>query len=156
MSMDEKAAPTSVENIERCIFLIRGHKVMLDFHLAVLYGVETKNLNKAVKRNSDRFPADFAFQLAAEELTNLKCQIGTSSFSHGGRRKPVWAFTEQGVAPPEQPRKELGFHIKEAAVPYRLKSKPVNNAKSNLNDTMVPPGAARRVAPSTAGLGRGI
>jgi hypothetical protein len=74
----------------------RGHKVVLDFHLAALYDVKTKNLNKAGKRNSDRFPADFMFQLTAEELGNLKFQIGTSSSTHGGRRKPVSAFTEQG------------------------------------------------------------
>jgi hypothetical protein len=175
-----------VERIEHCIFLIRGHKVRLDFHLAALYSVETKNLNKAVKRNPDRFPADFMFQLTAEELANLKFQLGTSSSTHGGRRKPVSAFTEQGVAmlssvlrsqqairvnvavmrafvrlretlslhkelahklaelerkienhdesirtlfeairqlmtPPEKPRKEIGFHIKENSVPYRIK-----------------------------------
>ena len=68
------------ERIEHCIFLVRGHKVMLDFHLAALYGVETKNLNKAVKRNLGRFPSDFMFQLGAEELGNLKFQFGTSSF----------------------------------------------------------------------------
>src|SRR2546427_3195219 len=71
---------------------------MLDFHLATLYGVETRNLNKAVKRNIDRFPADFMFQLTGADLANLKFQIGTSSSTHGGRRKPVSAFTEQGVA----------------------------------------------------------
>ena len=166
----------------------RGQKVMLDFHLAALYGVETKNLNKAVRRNQDRFPADFVFHLTAGELANLKFQFGTSSSTHGGRRKPVSAFTEQGVAmlssvlgsqraihvnvaimrtfvrlretlslhkelahkltelerkieghgesirslfeairqlmtPPEQPRKEIGFHIKENGIPYRFKRK---------------------------------
>jgi hypothetical protein len=70
----------------------------LDFHLAALYGVETRNLNKAVKRNLQRFPADFMFQLAPEELGNLRFQVGISSSAHGGRRKPVSAFTEQGVA----------------------------------------------------------
>ena len=59
---------------------------MLDFHLAALYGVETKNLNKAVKRNFDRFPADFMFQLEVQEVENLRFQIGTSSLGHGGRR----------------------------------------------------------------------
>ena len=162
---------------------------MLDSHLAALYGVETKNLNKAVRRNLSRFPADFMFQLTPEELTNLKFQIGTSSSTHGGRRKPVSVFTEQGVAmlssvlhsqravqvdiaimrafvrlretlslhkelahklaelerkienrdesthtlfeairqlmtpPAEPPRKEIGFHIKEDSVPYRIKRK---------------------------------
>ena len=89
---------TRVEQIEHCIFLMRGQKVMLDFHLAALYGVETKNLNKAVRRNQDRFPADFMFHLTAGEFANLKFQFGTSSSTHGGRRKPVSAFTEQGVA----------------------------------------------------------
>lgn len=97
-SMDEKVSSIRADEIERCIFLIRGHKVMLDFHLAGLYGVETKNLNKAVKRNLSRFPADFMLQLTPEEFGNLKFQIGTSSSTHGGRRKPVSAFTEQGVA----------------------------------------------------------
>jgi hypothetical protein len=93
--MDDKAELIPADGIEQCIFLIRGQKVMLDFHLAALYGVETKNLNKAVKRNLDRFPSDFMFLLTAEELANLKFQIGTSSSTHGGRRKPVSAFTEQ-------------------------------------------------------------
>jgi hypothetical protein len=175
-----------LERIERSIFLVRGHKVMLDFHLAALYGVETRNLNKAVKRNLGRFPLDFMFQLSADELDNLKFQIGTSSYTHGGRRKPVRAFTEQGVAmlssvlrspravqvniaimrafvrlrealslhkelahklaelerkisghdkdiqnifeairqlttPAEPPRREIGFHIKEDGVRYRVK-----------------------------------
>ncbi|MDQ6630756.1 MAG: ORF6N domain-containing protein [Verrucomicrobiota bacterium] len=177
-----------VEGIEKSIFLIRGQKVMLDSNLAALYGVETRNLNKAVKRNLDRFPADFMFQLTDEEMANLKFQIGTSSYAHGGRRKPISAFTEQGVAmlssvlrsqqavhvniaimrafvklretlslhkelahklaelerkienhdgsistlfeamrqlmmPPEKPEKEIGFHIKEEATPYRTKKK---------------------------------
>ena len=90
--------PIPVQRIEHSIFLVRGHRVLLDFHLAALYGVETKNLNKAVKRNLDRFPSDFMFQLTPEELEILKFQIGTSSYTHGGRRKPVSAFTEQGVA----------------------------------------------------------
>ena len=96
--MEETAALVASDGIEGSIFLIRGCKVMLDFHLAALYGVETRNLNKAVRRNPGRFPADFMFQLTAQELADLKFQIGTSSPTHGGRRKPVSAFTEQGVA----------------------------------------------------------
>ena len=68
-----------IEKIERAIYLIRGEKVMLDRDLALLYEVETKVLNRAVKRNLQRFPLDFMFQLAAEEAENLRCQIGTSS-----------------------------------------------------------------------------
>jgi phage regulator Rha-like protein len=86
------------DRIEHCIFLVRGHKVMLDSHLATLYGVETKSLNKAVKRNLDRFPPDFMFQLEVQEVENLRFQIGTSSLGHGGRRYAPYAFTEQGVA----------------------------------------------------------
>jgi hypothetical protein len=163
---------------------------MLDADLARLYGVTTSHLNKAVKRNQGRFPADFMFQLTAEEAANLMFQIGISSSRHGGRRKPISAFTEQGVAmlstvlrseravqvniaimrafvqlrqilgshaqlarklselekrieghntdirslfeamrqlmqPPEpdQPPKEIGFHVKEGAVPYRIRRK---------------------------------
>ena len=76
----------AIEKIERAIYLIRGEKVMLDRDLAVLYGVETKALNRAVKRNLQRFPSDFMFQLTAEETEILRCQYGTSSLSHGGRR----------------------------------------------------------------------
>ncbi len=78
------------------IYLIRGQKVMLDEEIAQLYQVETKRLNEQVKRNSERFPEDFMFQLAVEEFENLKSQIATSSW--GGRRKLPYAFTEQGVA----------------------------------------------------------
>ena len=88
-----------VERIERCIYLIRGEKVMLDADLAILYSVETGALNRAVKRNAARFPEDFMFQLTPEEARNLKCQIGTSSSGHGGRRRSrPYPFTEQGVA----------------------------------------------------------
>jgi phage regulator Rha-like protein len=78
------------------IHLIRGQKVMLDEDLAELYQVETKRLNEQVKRNIDRFPKDFMFQLSQKEFDNLKSQIATSSW--GGRRKPPFAFTEQGVS----------------------------------------------------------
>ena len=86
-----------VERIEKSILLIRGHKVMLDADLAELYDVETFNLNKAVKRNIERFPSRFMFQLNKEEFEDLKFQFGISS-SWGGRRRPPYAFTEQGVA----------------------------------------------------------
>jgi glycerol-3-phosphate dehydrogenase len=71
---------------------------MLDSDLTVLYEVETKNLNKAVKRNSERFPDDFMFQLTKAEWENLRFQIGTSSVQYGGRRFMPYVFTEQGVA----------------------------------------------------------
>jgi hypothetical protein len=92
-----KVALIPPDRIERAILLLRGQKVMIDADLAALYAVETKQLVRAVKRNIDRFPDDFAFQLSQKEFTDLKCQTGTSS-SWGGRRSRPWAFTEHGVA----------------------------------------------------------
>jgi hypothetical protein len=86
------------ENIENKIFTIRGVQVMLDADLAEMYQVETKVLNQAVKRNIDRFPDSFRFQLTDEEIENLRSQFVTSSEKHGGRRFLPYAFTEQGVA----------------------------------------------------------
>ena len=171
-----------IERIARAILVIRREKVMLDSDLAALYGVTTGNLNKAVKRNAERFPTDFMFQLDAEEVANLKFQFGISSW--GGRRRLPYAFTEEGVAmlssvlnseravkvniaimrafvklrqtlesnrelaekfselerrvgvhddeiaaileairqlmaPPEKPRREIGFHVRERAGRYR-------------------------------------
>lgn len=84
------------EIIMNQIYYIRGQKVMLDRDLAELYNVDTRNLNKSVKRNIKRFPYDFMFQLTTEEFKNLMFQFGTSSW--GGTRKMPYAFTEQGVA----------------------------------------------------------
>jgi len=96
--------------IQSRIFTIRGLQVMLDSDLAVLYSVENKRLNEQVKRNIERFPEQFRFQLTIEEFENLRCQIGASSgnqnlksqiatsSSHGGRRTLPYAFTEQGVS----------------------------------------------------------
>jgi phage regulator Rha-like protein len=86
-----------MERIERAILVLRGRKVMLDADLAAMYGVETKALVRAVKRNEERFPSDFMFQLSLEGSENLRYQNGTSS-SWGGRRYLPYAFTEQGVA----------------------------------------------------------
>jgi len=107
------------ESLAQLVFIVRGEKVILDADLAMLYGVETGALNRAVKRNIERFPADFMLSLTPEEWENLKCQIGISSSaaapskgkkavairsqvatasSHGGRRAVPYAFTEQGVA----------------------------------------------------------
>ncbi len=85
-----------VEVIERKIYLIRGHKVMLDNDLAELYGVPTKRLNEQVRRNLRRFPDDFMFQLTDEEAVILRSQFATSK--RGGRRYLPYVFTEQGVA----------------------------------------------------------
>lgn len=125
--MSKKSSIIPIEHIERTIYTIRGYKVMLDRDLAELYGVEVKALNQAVKRNSERFPEDFMFQLNKDELSflgsqfvtieNLRCQNGTldplrsqivtlenlksqivTSKGHGGVRKLPYAFTEQGLA----------------------------------------------------------
>jgi hypothetical protein len=105
--MAAKKLLVPVEQIDRRILLIRGHKVMLDADLAELYGVSVGRLNEAVRRNLHRFPDDFMFQLTREEFTNLRRRIGTpnlksqsaiSSSGWGGRRHPPCAFTEQGVA----------------------------------------------------------
>jgi hypothetical protein len=84
--------------IESRIFTIRGMQVMLDSDLAKMYSVETKKLNQAVKRNSERFPLPFRFQLSENEMENLRSQFVTSNEMHGGRRYLPFAFTEQGVA----------------------------------------------------------
>jgi len=175
------------EHIEQAIFLIRGQRVMLDRDLAALYKVTTGNLNKAVQRNSDRFPADFMFQLTAEEAEALRFHFGSLKRGQHFKYLPC-VFTQEGVAmlssvlrspravqvniaimrvfvrlretlalhkdlahkladlerkieghdasirnlfdairqlmtPPEKPRREIGFHIKEDSVRYRVKSK---------------------------------
>ena len=85
------------DRIAQQILMLRGQKVLLDVDLASLFGVGTKVLVQAVKRNSDRFPADFMFHLTKQEVANLRSQIVTSR-SWGGRRRAPYAFTEQGVA----------------------------------------------------------
>jgi len=87
-----------VERVAAQIYIIRGEKVLLDADLAKLYGVLTKNLNLAVRRNRKRFPDDFMFQLTKEESESLRLQIETSKAGRGGRRYSPYAFTEQGVA----------------------------------------------------------
>jgi hypothetical protein len=90
-----RSAPLTVE---RKILQLRGERVMLDADLAVLYGVETRSLVRAMKRNIDRFPEDFMFQLSEEEDAALRSQIGISKTGRGGRRYRPYAFTEHGVA----------------------------------------------------------
>lgn len=86
------------ERIEKHILLIRGHRVMLDADLVELYGVETRIIVRNVKRNLERFPEGFMFQLTAEENDALRSQIGISKQGRGGRRYLPYAFTEHGVA----------------------------------------------------------
>ncbi|MDE6713496.1 MAG: ORF6N domain-containing protein [Lachnospiraceae bacterium] len=100
ISMDEKTTVVAAsDKIQRLIYVVRGKQVMMDSDLAMLYRVETGNLNKAMKRNQERFPEEFCFQLTKEEYEDLKFQIGSSSDSeHGGRRKLPYVYTEQGIA----------------------------------------------------------
>ena len=83
--MPKPSNKLTTNQLGQLIYEIRGERVMLDSDLASIYGVETKALNRAVKRNRDRFPKDFVFQLSENEWKNLRYQIGTSSLGHGGR-----------------------------------------------------------------------
>ena len=176
-----------VQQVAQAIRFVRGERILLDFDLAQLYGVTTGNLNKAVRRNRERFPTDFMFQLTAEETKSLIFQFGISK-GRGGRRHFPHAFTEQGVAmlssvlnskravkvniaimrafvklrqilttsrdlarkfselerrvgkhdaeitaiieairqlmaPPEKPRREIGFHVREKTPLYRVRKR---------------------------------
>lgn len=132
----------SVENkVESLIRVIRGQQVMLDRDLAELYGVETRRLNEQVKRNIERFPEDFMFQLTPNEFDNLKSQLVTSSW--GGVRKLPYAFTEQGVAMLSGVLKsttavEANIRIMRAFVSMRHFM--VNNVASYLFNEKVPSG----------------
>jgi phage regulator Rha-like protein len=95
--MDGQVSLVPMERIERAIIVVRGEKVMLDNELAEIYGVETRVLNQAVKRNAARFPVDFMFHLTVEEAESLRCQIGISKEGRGGRRYLPYAFTEHGA-----------------------------------------------------------
>ena len=92
-----KAQLTLYKRIEGMIFLLRGERIILDNDLAAIYGVTTARLNQQVKRNIERFPSDFVFQLSKKELDSLMLQIATSNPSRGGRRKLPFAFTEHGA-----------------------------------------------------------
>src|SRR5467141_622050 len=98
MTKEQKFSDALAVQVERRIFLVRGQKVMLDTDLAELYRVPTKSVNLAVKRNSDRFPEDFMFQLTDDEAAGLRFHFETSKRGRGGRRYLPYAFTEQGVA----------------------------------------------------------
>ena len=98
-------SPREIQTVESAIHLVRGQRVMLDSDLAAIYGVTTKRLNERLRRNPNRFPSDFAFQLTREEFTNLRSQIATSSLrsqsatsKHGGRRYRPWVFRERQAA----------------------------------------------------------
>jgi hypothetical protein len=93
----EKATTAEIDRLEDFIYEIRGQKVMLDADLATVYGVTTARLNQQIKRNQERFPGDFVFQLTSVEYQSLMLQIATSKTGHGGRRKLPYAFTEHGA-----------------------------------------------------------
>ena len=99
--MEEELELTTTEDIQNLIYTVRGKQVMLDSDVANLYHYETKKINQAVKRNIERFPEDFCFQLTESELENLRSQFVTSSLgtgNYGGRRYLPYVFTEQGIA----------------------------------------------------------
>jgi hypothetical protein len=95
MPRNTRTTPVPTEHIARSILILRGQKILLDADLAELYGVTTARLNQQVRRNRKRFPADFLFELTAEEFANLKVHFATSNW--GGRRKLPLAFTEHGA-----------------------------------------------------------
>ena len=97
--MSELTAEPTIDIATR-ILVIREHRVLIDSDLAAMYGVSTRRFNEQVRRNRDRFPDDFAFDLTDQEVRNLKSQFATSSWmtcAHGGRRKRPWVFTEHGA-----------------------------------------------------------
>ncbi len=188
--MNSQTAIIPAQDVAKFIYSLRDRRVILDADLALLYGVSTRALVQAVKRNAPRFPEDFLFQLTASEAAVLRSQIVISKPGHGGRRYPPYAFTEHGALmaatvlnspravamsvyiirafikiredlaanaailrrlaeidktlvihdvtlreilkklrpllqpPPQPPQPEIGFHVKEDAVPYRIKRKP--------------------------------
>lgn len=94
--MGEKTGILTVDKIQNRVYVIRGQRVMLDYDLAEIYGYEVKNLNRQVKRNIERFPEDFMFQITSEEEEILRCQNVTAIRSSMSRSMP-YAFTEQGI-----------------------------------------------------------
>jgi hypothetical protein len=98
MAKENKALMIPDELVMNKIYLIRGQKVMLDRDLAELYDVDTRRLKEAVRRNIDRFPEDFMFEMTAEELENWRSQFATSKSEKMGLRRPPFCFTEQGIA----------------------------------------------------------
>lgn len=124
MAKAKRIEVASVEQITRSILVFRGHKVLIDAQLATLYGVTTGRLNEAVKRNLDRFPPDFMFQLTAAEHSALMSQIAISKRGRGGRRNLPWVFTEHGAIQAanvlNSPRAvEMGIYVVRAFVKLR-------------------------------------
>jgi hypothetical protein len=120
----KRSALVPVQDITRTILVLRGQRVLLDAELASLYGVTTKRLNEQVRRNLDRFPADFMFQLTAAEASALRSQFATSNTRRGGRRYLPYAFTEHGAIQAanvlNSPRAvEMGIYVVRAFVQLR-------------------------------------
>ena len=103
-----------IKLIAEKIVLLRGEKVLLDRDLAALYGVETRSLNQAVKRNAHRFPADFMFTLSREEIGRISQSVTSS---------PHLKFSKKLMAPPEKPRRQIGFHVRETAPRYHIRTR---------------------------------
>jgi hypothetical protein len=145
-----------IANLETAIHFVRGQRVMRDSDLAAIYQVTTKRLNQQVKRNRSRFPEDFAFQLTAKDMENLRSQIATSSLrsqfatskQRGVRRYLPWVFTEHSALRmgrarlPSAPlrtarrsvptkRREIGFHVRENAARYRVRQ--IKNRDSRIS-----------------------
>src|SRR5688572_1253925 len=97
-AQESTSSVIAADEITRAIVTLRGHRVRLDQDLATLYGVPTKALVQAVRRNRERFPGDFMFRLEIHDVASLRSQIVTSNEGRGGRRTMPYAFTEQGVA----------------------------------------------------------
>jgi hypothetical protein len=124
MVSSRSATLVPVEHITRSILVLRGHRVILDHDLAVIYGVTTGRLNEAVKRNARRFPEDFMFRLTAAEHAVLVSQFAISTPSRGGRRQLPWAFTEHGAIQAanvlNSPRAvEMGIYVVRAFIKLR-------------------------------------
>jgi hypothetical protein len=119
------------ERIERIILSIRGQKVILDRDLAELYGVTTGNLNKALRRNLDRFPPDFMFQLKQEEYESLRFHLGI--LKRGQHSNYLQCALRPLMAPPERDRKKIKFGVKESAGRYGKKAR--GNRKDKSDET---------------------
>src|SRR5262249_55468897 len=128
-----RSSTTKPQEIEARIHLVRAHRIMLDSDLAELYGVPTKALIQAVKRNAARFPSDFMFQLTEQELANLRSQFVTSSLRDwGGRRRLPYAFSEQGVAmlsPALRSRRAIAVNIAIMRAFVRLRAMVAGNTE---------------------------
>ena len=121
--MNYRTSQVHPEQIEQVILLIRGQRVMPDRDLAGLYGVTTSNLNKAVKRNVDRFPADFMFRLTLDEAAACAASRFQFGILKRGQNIKLFDAIHQLTTPPANPRPEIGFHVKEGSAPYRVKRK---------------------------------